>query len=236
LARLKGHTGIATLIRNKKQEDAEGEAKAEDAKTSPEKTQKLQEDADRAMKELLEEEEKAAAAAAAFCQKKKQAKERRRKAADRQDGRKKEEHAEEENDTVTNAESEKKSENVAAKATAAALKEKVEERVWTEKEEGKPEAAERKDTEVAASQVSPGRGLSQDRDDDGGQSPAKSKSSKLTKKKAGIAQQCREAGREGCGVDKALGIPFAVTTAAEQKAEEGSHFTRISDSDEGYNL
>jgi hypothetical protein len=189
------------------------------------------------MKELLEEEEKAAAAAAAFCQKKKQAKERRRKAADRQDGRKKEEHAEEENDTVTNAESEKKkSENVAAKATAAALKEKVEERVWTEKEEGKPDTAERKDTEIAVSQVSPGRGLSQDRDDGGGQSPAKSKSRKLTKKKAGIAQQCREAGREGCGVDKALGIPFAVTTAAEQKAEEGSHFTRISDSDEGYNL
>ena len=65
-----GHARIATLIRNTRQKGAKDVL----LQTSPEKIKKQQEDADRAMRELLEEEEKEKAAAAAGSQKKKQAK------------------------------------------------------------------------------------------------------------------------------------------------------------------
>jgi hypothetical protein len=106
---------------------------------SPAQTKKLQEDADRAMKELLEEEDKDAAAAATVSQKKNQAKKAgkeraksgRRDAADGQDGSPKEEHAEEQKETErteAKAVSEKnKTANVAAVAVAAALAEEEEE-------------------------------------------------------------------------------------------------------------
>ena len=70
LAQRGGHASIATLIRNKKQKGAVRAMKDVLLLTSPEKTKKLQEDADRAMKELLEEDEKEKAAAAAGSQKK----------------------------------------------------------------------------------------------------------------------------------------------------------------------
>ena len=69
-----GHTGIDTLIRNKKHKGAGRGKKDTLVQASPAQTKKQQEDADRAMKELLEEEDKDAAAAAAVSQKKKQAK------------------------------------------------------------------------------------------------------------------------------------------------------------------
>jgi ubiquitin C len=61
-----GHAGIATLIRNTKKKGAQDVL----LQASPEKIKKQQEDADRAMKELLEEDEKEKAAAAAGSQKK----------------------------------------------------------------------------------------------------------------------------------------------------------------------
>jgi hypothetical protein len=60
-----GHTGIATLIRNKKYIRVDRGKKDTLVQASPAQTKKQQEDADRAMKELLEEEDKDAAAAAA---------------------------------------------------------------------------------------------------------------------------------------------------------------------------
>jgi ubiquitin C len=66
LAQRASHAGIATLIRNTKQKGAKDVL----LQASPEKIKKQQEDADRAMKELLEEEEKEKAAAAAGSQKK----------------------------------------------------------------------------------------------------------------------------------------------------------------------
>jgi hypothetical protein len=110
---------------------------------SPEEIKKQQEDADRAMKELLEEENHDAAAAAAVSQKKRQAKkagkERRR---DGQDGSQKEEHTEEQKETKrteAKAVSEKnKTESVAAVAVAAALAEE-------EEEVRRQEAAERQE-------------------------------------------------------------------------------------------
>ena len=69
---------------------------------SPDEIKQQQEDAERAMNELLEDEQKAAAAAAAVLQKKKLAKkagkERRRKETDGQGGSQREEHAEEQKD------------------------------------------------------------------------------------------------------------------------------------------
>jgi ubiquitin C len=61
-----GHAAIATLIRNTKQKGAKDVL----LQASPEKIKKKQEDADRAMRELLDEEEKEKAAAAAGSQKK----------------------------------------------------------------------------------------------------------------------------------------------------------------------
>ena len=64
-----GHAGIAwrsTQIRNTKKKGAKNVL----LQASPEKIKKQQEDADRAMRELLEEDEKEKAAAAASSQKK----------------------------------------------------------------------------------------------------------------------------------------------------------------------
>ena len=104
------NTGIAT-IRNTKQKDAKdvlhgGHFKLGDhpikLQASPEKIKMQQEDADRAMRQLLEEEEKEKAAAAAGSQQKKQAK-------------------------AGKSEKKKKTENIAAVAVVAGLKDKVEE-------------------------------------------------------------------------------------------------------------
>ena len=66
-----GHTAIATLIRNTKHKGAVRAMKNTTQQASPEKIKKQQEDADRAMRELLEEDEKEKnAAAAAGSQKK----------------------------------------------------------------------------------------------------------------------------------------------------------------------
>jgi ankyrin repeat protein len=128
VAERQGHTGIATLIIRKQNRGKKDTL----LQASP-----AQEDADRAMKELLEEEAKDAAAAAAVSQKKKQAKKAgkerpRRDAADGQDGSQMEEHTEEQKDTQrteAKAVSEKnKTESVAAVAVAAALKDKAQER------------------------------------------------------------------------------------------------------------
>jgi len=75
-AEVQGHAGIATLIRNEKLKSADRGKKDTLQQTSPEEIKKQQEDADRAMKELLEEKVKAAAGAgaSAVSQKKKQAK------------------------------------------------------------------------------------------------------------------------------------------------------------------
>jgi hypothetical protein len=69
-----GHTRIASLIRKNKHKSADRGKKDALPQASPQEIKKRQEDADRAMKELLEEEDKDAAAAAAVSQKKKQAK------------------------------------------------------------------------------------------------------------------------------------------------------------------
>jgi ankyrin repeat protein len=69
-AQFAGHTAIATLIRNAKHKGAARGKKDATLQASPEKTKKQQEDADRAMRELLEEDEKEKAAAAAGSQKK----------------------------------------------------------------------------------------------------------------------------------------------------------------------
>jgi hypothetical protein len=72
-----------------------------------------------------------------------------------------------------------------------------------------------------------GRGLSQAKDDDDcrpDESPAKRKR-KSKKKRAGNVEQCGDAGREGL-VDKAVGISFAATAAAEHKAEYVPHFSK----------
>ncbi len=61
-----GYVGIATLIRNTTQKGAKDVL----VQASAEKIKKQQEDADRAMRELLEEDEKEKAAAAAGSQKK----------------------------------------------------------------------------------------------------------------------------------------------------------------------
>ncbi len=69
-----GHTAIATLIRNTKHKGAvRARTDATDAtlQASPEEIKKQQEDADRAMKELLEDDEKEKAAAAAAASQKK---------------------------------------------------------------------------------------------------------------------------------------------------------------------
>jgi hypothetical protein len=66
------HSGAeSTLLRSTKHKVAGRAIKGSVPQASPEETRKLQEDADRAMKELLEEEDKAAAAAAAVLQRKK---------------------------------------------------------------------------------------------------------------------------------------------------------------------
>jgi hypothetical protein len=124
---------------------------------SPEQTKKKQEDADRAMKELLEEEEKAAGAAGAASVKKKQAKTdklSRRHAAEGQDVSQKEEHAKEHTDaerTEAKAGSEKKkTEIVATSAVAAAPaapKNKFE-KPGEEEEERNQVAAERKEDDA----------------------------------------------------------------------------------------
>jgi serine/threonine protein kinase len=95
LAEGQGHARIATLIRNKKLKSADRGRKDTLLQASPEKIKKQQEDADSAMKELLEEEDKDAAVN--VWQEKKQAKKtgKVRDAADGQDGSQKEEHAEE---------------------------------------------------------------------------------------------------------------------------------------------
>jgi hypothetical protein len=107
VAESQGHTGIATLIRNKKHKGADRGKKDTLVQASPEEMKIQQENADRAMKELLAEEDKDAAAAAAVSQKKKQVKkadrsvgkERRRgDVADGQDGSQKEENTEEQKD------------------------------------------------------------------------------------------------------------------------------------------
>ncbi len=74
LAEHQGHTTIATLIRNKKLKSADRGQKDTRRQASPEEIKKKQEDADRAMKELLKAEEDEKAAAAAGSKKKKQAK------------------------------------------------------------------------------------------------------------------------------------------------------------------
>jgi hypothetical protein len=66
LAQSAGHAAIATLIRNTKQKGVKDVL----LQASPDKIQKQQVDADRAMRELLEEGEKEKAAAAAGSQKK----------------------------------------------------------------------------------------------------------------------------------------------------------------------
>jgi hypothetical protein len=73
VAERQGYAGIATLIRNKKHKNADSGKKDTLVQASPAQTKKQQEDADRAMKELLQEEDKDAAAATAVSQKKKQA-------------------------------------------------------------------------------------------------------------------------------------------------------------------
>jgi ankyrin repeat protein/ubiquitin len=70
LAQQQGHAAIATLIRNTKPKGAVRAMKDAIPQASPEKIKKQQEDADRAMKELLEEDEKEKSAAAAGSQKK----------------------------------------------------------------------------------------------------------------------------------------------------------------------
>jgi ankyrin repeat protein len=137
VAQLQGHAGIATLIRNKNHKGADRAMKGTLLQVSPEKAKKQQEDADRAMKELLEAEEKSAAAAAACMQKKKKAKKR----------------------TEAKAESEKKPENVSGAEAAAAEMDDAE-----EKEERKREAAEWNEAE-ATPQVIQGFWLSQEQDD-----------------------------------------------------------------------
>jgi hypothetical protein len=113
VAQLQGHAGIATLIKRKNHKGADRAMNGTLLQVSPEKaTKKQQEDADRAMKELLEAEEKSTAAC---IQKKKKAKKR----------------------TEAKAESEKKTENVSAEEAAAAEIDDAE-----EKEERKREAAE----------------------------------------------------------------------------------------------
>ena len=57
-AELEGHTGIATLIRKQKHKSAERGKKDTLLQASPVQIKKQKEDADRAMKELLEEEDK----------------------------------------------------------------------------------------------------------------------------------------------------------------------------------
>ena len=69
-AQLAGNTIIAKLIRNTKHKGARWAMKDVLLQPSPEVIKKQQEDADRAMKELLEEDEKEKAAAAAGSQKK----------------------------------------------------------------------------------------------------------------------------------------------------------------------
>jgi hypothetical protein len=96
VAQRQGHIGVTILIqRNKKQKWADRLMK--NVQANPEKPQKLTEDADRAMRELLAEEARAAANAAALSQKRKQAK------------------------------SQKKRENAATVAAAAAVKDIVQE-------------------------------------------------------------------------------------------------------------
>jgi hypothetical protein len=68
LAQRVGNVAIATLIRNTKQKDAVRVIKDVLLLASPEKIKKQQEDADRAMRELLEQEVKDSASAAAGSQ------------------------------------------------------------------------------------------------------------------------------------------------------------------------
>jgi hypothetical protein len=70
LAQRAGHAEIATLIRNKKHNSADWGKKDVLLQASPAEINKQQEDADRAMKELLEEDEKEKAAASAGSQNK----------------------------------------------------------------------------------------------------------------------------------------------------------------------
>jgi hypothetical protein len=70
LAQCVGNVAIATLIRNTKQKDAVRVIKDVLLLASPEKIKKQHEDADRAMRELLEQEVKDSASAAAGSQKK----------------------------------------------------------------------------------------------------------------------------------------------------------------------
>jgi ubiquitin C len=69
-AERQGHTRIATLIRNTTQKGADRGKKDTLLQASPAEINKQQEDADRAMKELLEEDEKEKTAVAAGSQKK----------------------------------------------------------------------------------------------------------------------------------------------------------------------
>ena len=62
-AEIKGYTGIAKLIRNKKHKSADRGKKDGLLQARPEEIKKQQEDADRVMKEFLEEEDKDATAA-----------------------------------------------------------------------------------------------------------------------------------------------------------------------------
>jgi hypothetical protein len=196
------------------------------------------------MKELLEEEDKDAAAAA-VSQKKKKAKmagkDRRRDAADGQDGSQKKKHTVEQKDTErTEAKAvyeKKQPANVAAvavAAVAAALKDKVEERVGKEEEGGKQGAAERKKAECAGTSLQgiQGRGLSREKDDDDGfpdESPATRKS-KSKKKNAGDqgasasktapwATEAKEAGAAAAGVGvEAKSWPLPLQADVEQAA------------------
>jgi len=76
LAQLKGFSEIVMLLRmqNTKQKGADRAMKASLWRASPETTKKQQEDADRAMNELLEEEGQASATTVTVSQKEKQAK------------------------------------------------------------------------------------------------------------------------------------------------------------------
>jgi ubiquitin C len=74
VAQMRGHVAIATLIRNTKPKGPVKAMKDTTLQASPEKIKKQQEDADRAMRELLEEDEKEKAAAAAGGSKKKSSK------------------------------------------------------------------------------------------------------------------------------------------------------------------
>ena len=107
-----GHLAIATMIRNAQQKGAKDVL----LQASSEKIKKQQEDADRAMRELLEEEEKEKAAAAAGSQKQKQA-------------------------NAGKSEKKKKTEKVAAVAVVAGLKDKVELEEEEEENKEKPAAA-----------------------------------------------------------------------------------------------